>query len=154
MNNYWMGKITRKSSQGLAIALLALPVGFQTVHAAEVKINVTTETQAKSRVGCALFKEDVGFPMDLSDAEQMWQEPQDGKASCVFENLTAGNYAVAVFQDLNGNDVVDRNFWGVPQEPWAVSNNVRHRFREPSFAESQFKLTSDQPMTLDLTIKK
>lgn len=148
-----MGKTIKSYSQRLAVALLALPVGFQPVYAAEVQVNVTTNATAKGRVGCALFKEDVGFPLDLSDAEQMWQEPQEGKASCVFENLTAGNYAVAVFQDLNGNDVVDRNFWGIPKEPWAVSNNVRHRFREPSFSESQFKLTSDQPMTLDLTIK-
>lgn len=154
MSNNWMDKLVQAASPRFTVGLLLLLAGSQRANAAEVKVNVATDAAAQGRVGCALFKENVGFPMDLSDALQMWQEPVDGKASCIFSDLTAGVYAVAVFQDLNGNDVVDRNFFGIPQEPWAVSNNVRHRFREPSFSESQFKLTTDQPITLDLTIKK
>jgi uncharacterized protein (DUF2141 family) len=154
MNSYGIKKIVRVASQGLAVGLLALLPGLQHVYAGEVKVNVTADAKAKGRVGCALFKADGGFPMDLSEAVQMWQEPLNGKASCIFSGLSTGLYAVAVFQDLNGNNVVDRNFFGVPQEPWAVSKNVRHRFREPNFSESQFKLATGQPMTLDLTIKK
>ncbi len=154
MSNYWMNKLALGASQWFAVGALALLSGLPTAYAAEVKVNVATDASAKGRVGCALFKGDGGFPMDLSDAVQMWQKPLNGTASCVFSELTGGSYAVAVFQDLNNNNIVDRNFFGIPQEPWAVSNNIRHRFREPNFSESQFNLSKGQSITLNLTVKR
>lgn len=46
--------------------------------------------------------------------------------------LPEGDYAVAVYQDMNGNRQLDRWFGLVPREPYGFSNDVG-RFGPPSF---------------------
>lgn len=38
-----------------------------------------------------------------------------------------GSYAIAVFHDLNGNGRLDRNFIGLPSEPYGFSNGTGRR---------------------------
>ena len=52
--------------------------------------------------------------------------------------LPPGEWAIAVTQDLNENDLVDRNLIGIPTEPFALSNNVHPRFRVPTFDDCKF----------------
>jgi uncharacterized protein (DUF2141 family) len=49
-----------------------------------------------------------------------------------FEGLKPGSYAVAVYQDANGNGELDRVPPGLPIEPYGFSNDVG-RFGPPSF---------------------
>lgn len=56
--------------------------------------------------------------------------------SCTLPPLPYGTYAIAVFHDLNGNGQLDRNALGVPTEPYGFSNDVRSKWRAPSFSEA------------------
>ena len=49
------------------------------------------------------------------------------------KGLPAGDYAVVVVHDRNGNHDMDSNFLGMPKEPYAFSNNARALFGAPSF---------------------
>jgi uncharacterized protein (DUF2141 family) len=42
---------------------------------------------------------------------------------------------VIVFHDENGNGRLDKNFWGVPTEPYGFSNNAVGTLGAPRFAE-------------------
>lgn len=55
--------------------------------------------------------------------------------------LAPGEWAIAVTQDLNENDLVDRNMLGIPTEPFALSNNVHPRFRVPTFDDCKFSIS-------------
>ncbi|GGG27896.1 DUF2141 domain-containing protein [Hymenobacter glacieicola] len=57
--------------------------------------------------------------------------------------LPAGEWAVAITQDTNNNDKLDKNFMGIPTEPFAFSNNVRPRLAPPDFNDCKF--TVDGP---------
>ena len=50
-----------------------------------------------------------------------------GRSSSGSENVKPGNYAIAVFHDLNGNGKLDRNLIGLPSEPYGFSNDVGRR---------------------------
>lgn len=52
--------------------------------------------------------------------------------------LLKGEWAVAITQDLNNNDKLDKNFIGIPTEPYAFSNNVRPTIAAPDFNECKF----------------
>ncbi|WP_185816781.1 DUF2141 domain-containing protein [Hymenobacter metallilatus] len=52
--------------------------------------------------------------------------------------LPPGDWAVAITQDVNNNDKLDKNMMGIPTEPFAFSNNVRPRFAPPAFDECKF----------------
>ncbi|WP_409567567.1 DUF2141 domain-containing protein [Methylobacterium sp. J-030] len=56
-----------------------------------------------------------------------------------FQGVPAGTYAVAAYQDANGNGRLDRTGLGLPLEPYGFSGAVRRRAR-PDFAEAAFSL--------------
>ena len=59
--------------------------------------------------------------------------------SVIFDDVAPGTYAVAAFQDENGNGVVDRTGLGLPVEPYGLTEGAGRRAR-PSFAEAAFFL--------------
>lgn len=62
-----------------------------------------------------------------------------GRTKVVYPiQLPPGEWAIALTQDLNENDLVDRNMVGIPTEPFALSNNVKPRFRVPTFDDCKF----------------
>lgn len=56
-------------------------------------------------------------------------------------DLTNGDWAVAITQDTNNNDKLDKNMMGIPTEPFAFSNNVRPRFSPPDFDDCKFTVS-------------
>lgn len=64
-----------------------------------------------------------------------------GVTQLTFTDLKAGPYGIVVFQDLNGNEILDRNMLGAPNEPFGFSNNPTIRFSAPKFDE--FKIDFD-----------
>ena len=59
-----------------------------------------------------------------------------------------GEYAVAVHHDANANGRVDTNFFGVPKEGYAVTNDPRPRFRAPLFAEASVVVSRDTTLVV------
>jgi len=55
--------------------------------------------------------------------------------------LAPGEWAVALTQDTNNNDKLDKNMLGIPTEPYAFSNNVRPRMAAPKFEECKFTVS-------------
>jgi len=55
--------------------------------------------------------------------------------------LAHGEWAVAITQDTNNNDKLDKNFLGIPTEPFAFSNNVRPKLSPPAFEDCKFTVT-------------
>ncbi len=60
------------------------------------------------------------------------------------DNLPPGEYALAVFHDVNGNNHLDTNFLGVPTEPFAFSRGKMRTFGPPSFKDCVLSIRSDQ----------
>ncbi|NQT62430.1 MAG: DUF2141 domain-containing protein [Candidatus Marinimicrobia bacterium] len=79
---------------------------------------------------------------------------RDIKATHKFENIPVGKYAIAVFQDVNGDDKLNRTIYGQPTEPYAFSNNVFGRFGPPKFAEVSFSVESDANSKLVIHLKE
>lgn len=70
-------------------------------------------------------------------------KPQGKSEFTLPVDLPRGEWAVAITQDLNNNDKIDKNFLGIPTEPYAFSNNVRPTVAAPGFDECKF--TVDEP---------
>jgi len=66
-------------------------------------------------------------------------------------DVEPGIYAVAVHHDANANGKVDKNFFGVPREGYAISNDPRARLRPPRFSEAQVAITRDTTLTLHMS---
>jgi uncharacterized protein (DUF2141 family) len=64
--------------------------------------------------------------------------------------LPPGEYALSLFQDMNGNRRLDTNFLGIPQEASGSSNNPPTRWGPPKFRDALVTV-GDAP--LDLSIR-
>lgn len=75
---------------------------------------------------------------DAKAAAKMRVKPatDNQTAECRFAGVSPGPFAVAVSVDVNGNQKPDKNFLGIPTEPWGVSNNIRPGMRAPRFDEA------------------
>jgi uncharacterized protein (DUF2141 family) len=143
------------------IFFLALALTPASVAAAgELTVAVTgaaapkTQTGGKGEVGCALYRSEEGFPMDSTKAAQRVWLPAVGEVvECRFADVPPGPFAVAVSVDLNGNRKTDKNFLGIPTEPWGVSGNVRPAMRAPRFAEAKGMMTAEN-LRIEVKVSK
>lgn len=62
-----------------------------------------------------------------------------GRIQFTFQGVPAGTYAVAAYQDANGNGRLDRTGLGLPLESYGFSGAAGRRAR-PDFAEAAFSL--------------
>jgi uncharacterized protein (DUF2141 family) len=60
-----------------------------------------------------------------------------------FTDLKPGEYAVAAFQDRNGNGRLDTNFAKTPLEPWGMSNDPRPQKRAPTFDDAKITVPAE-----------
>lgn len=54
-----------------------------------------------------------------------------------------GDYAIAVYHDENANKTFDKGAFGLPAEPWGISNNPKVRFGPPHVEEALFPVDAD-----------
>ncbi len=125
---------------GLALASPAL--------AGDLIVQVTNVREVKGEIACALHRNGSAFPSGYKGVSIQWQRPNLSGVTCRFPNLAAGDYAVAILHDLNGNRAPDTNIVGMPVEDWGVSNNIRHSFRPPNFNEAKFEIAATGSRTI------
>ena len=116
----------------------------------ELTLTISNIKQLEGRIEIGLF--DVGGRF-LEEGQAYKTVSFDVKANSetiVIKNLPKGNYAVSLYHDKNSNGKCDRNFLGIPKEPYAFSNNFKPKFSAPTFKDCEFDLTSNQSMEIML----
>jgi uncharacterized protein (DUF2141 family) len=95
------------------------------------------------RVG--IFASANGFPEAAN--VKFYKEFKSGASSIsegTLNDVPFGTYALAVYQDVNNNKKLDVNLFGYPTEPFGFSNNIRPKFKAPSFEACKFEYNSNK----------
>jgi uncharacterized protein (DUF2141 family) len=102
-----------------------------------IVLNVAVDS-GKGRVLCGLYERSGWLKRPLKGSVATIR----GRvAACRFGELKPGTYAAGAFQDENSNGRLDRNFMGLPKEPWCVSRGPRGTVGPPSFGAASFSLS-------------
>jgi len=75
------------------------------------------------------------------------------KAQIIFENVPAGSYGIASFQDIDGSEDLSKNFLGIPKEPMGFSRNPRIRFGPPDFEDVKITIRSNETVQITINMK-
>jgi uncharacterized protein (DUF2141 family) len=134
----------------LLIALTAAPLAAQDAATGAIEVEIPDLRSAKGSVRCGLFATAKGFP-DVPPSRSVVVTVRAKQATCAFKDVPAGQYAVSLFHDEDNDGELDKNFLGVPQESYGVSNNKTYAMSAPKYNESAFKLAAGE--TKRLTIK-
>ncbi len=102
-----------------------------------LNIRVDGLKNQKGKICLSIFSSSQGFPSNSKRALKaqclkVTQTPQ----TVTFPNLKAGNYAVAIFHDANGDNNLNSNALGIPTEGFGFSQNPRIRTGAPKFGDS------------------
>lgn len=130
----------------LAALLLAADEGTLSVRLVELKND-------DGKVLCTLYTSEKGFPSVSADAAQTTSCTAKSKAAtCAFDAVPAGTYAVACIHDENSNGKLDTGLFGIPKEGVAVSNNAKGFMGPPKYEDAKFTY-SGAATTLPLKMK-
>lgn len=119
-----------------------------------VRVNVI-QSEKKGEIGIALYENKKGYPTHLEHAyEPAWIPVQKGTetADHVFEGLPAGDYAVSVVHDENGNRKIDRSTLGFPKEGVGFSNGQKVKLSAPDFDDCKFLLSEGENKSIAITL--
>ncbi|MBX3272718.1 MAG: DUF2141 domain-containing protein [Sandaracinaceae bacterium] len=99
----------------------------------------------RGRVFCALWRGREGYPTRRQHAvgQAMDRTIVNRRAICTFEDVSPGEYAVAVFHDENANNDLDRNIFGIPSEGTGASNDAHNPFGPPGYDDARFQYPVD-----------
>lgn len=59
----------------------------------------------------------------------------NGKAQIIFENIPLGKIALGSYHDVDSDEEYDKNWIGLPAEPYAFSKPPVNNWRKPRFEE-------------------
>ena len=117
----------------LASTLLFLGMNRPAAGSMELAINDVEHNYGTLWIG--LYASEEAF-LDKDQAHLEAIKVKDFKEKRIYLNdLDYGDYAVALFHDLNNNGELDVNWLGVPEEPFAFSRPISSKWRLPKFSE-------------------
>ena len=107
---------------------------------ARIEAAATNLRNSNGSFACSLYNSAKGFPKtDDSVVGNSRVKIKDGQATCVFNNMKPGVYAVVAMHDENGDGKMDYNFLGIPIEGYGFSNGATATFGPPSFDAAKFQ---------------
>lgn len=129
---------------------LAAALGAAASDEASLTVQVEGLETPQGAVMMALF--DAPDAWDGGEAVAGQRVAVDGSSVTVeFGALPAGDYAIRMYHDVDGDGELDMNLMGIPSEPFGFSNNARGRFGPASWDDAVFTLApGENTHALDL----
>lgn len=141
---------------GLSLAMVAMAAGAASAQPGQPGIHVEIMGIRNSigAVACALFGSPEGFPAEFVRfaTNLMMVKVRAAKATCSFEDIAPGRYALAVIHDENRDGELETNWMGVPQEGYGFSNNAKGTLGAPSFEKAGFAYNG-QSLQMAITLQ-
>lgn len=130
------------------IALLVLLCSIQSAEE-EYVIDLKYISEEECNVHLAVYK---GVPNFLSqDKAYMGLYLENGQTEAqirIPKHLK--EIAIAAYHDCNENRIFDLNIIGIPKESYAITNNCRAKWREPTFDEAKIDPSKHQKLEFTL----
>lgn len=131
------------------VAVLLCSVALKAA-AEDLTVEVQHVTPNGGPVMVALYDKVADFPDPSKGVAGQSVEASGDSAVATFHGLATGSYAVAVYQDLNRNGRFDKNFLGLPTEPYGFSRDARGSLGPPSFEAAAVEIPATAKVVIHL----
>ena len=153
-----MGRVVRHPIGGMLAGLVLAVLGFGPATAQQaaalpvadcaddgrshpIVITVTDIQKASGSITVYLYDDRPDAFLDGEQKVLKQRFPaQLGEVVVCVPAPRPGTYAVALYHDVNANTDFDRNFLGLPTEPFGISNNPRLALSRPDHADAAFSV--------------
>ena len=138
----------------LALLITVLFLGA-TIYAQNGQVDVTvTGIDAKKGgiVKIGIYKKD-GFPSVGKEITGKDVKVTENIVTVALNDIPAGRYAIAVFQDKNSDGKLNTNLFGSPSEPYGFSNNKYGMFGPPDFEDVSFLMENGKTISITINLE-
>ena len=98
-----------------------------------ITITVNNIDEAKGNVEISLYNQAEAFPHTKGRYKTGSAKVSGNSVTYQFKNVPKGDYAIALYHDVNANGEMDKNIFGIPKEPYGFSNNIVPKMSAPNF---------------------
>lgn len=109
-----------------------------------LKVLVKDLLSETATVDIRVYNTAEGFLQDGGAIATYRFKPKNGVAELFIEDLKYGVYAMAIYQDLDESGKIGKNLVGIPNEPFAVSNDVKPGLGAPPFEACSFNYSEKE----------
>ena len=134
----------------MKILTLALLLFFSGEKNHSLSINISGIKEIKGSLYIAIFRPIDSFPVFGRQFKGLVKQVKGTSQIITFNELPPGIYSIAVYHDINKNNVLDKNLLGIPTEIYGFSNNARRNFSAPSFQEAKIILNKNMKIAIEL----
>lgn len=130
-----------KISVLVLISVFLFSTSFKSSEMHTIKVQLKNIKAHKGTAYVNLYIE-KGFPK--SD-QQIQRKSVKVNSNTTFVTFLVpnGEYAIAMYHDVNDNDKMDKNWVGYPLEPYGFSKNFKPTISEPDFSDCKFTVKSN-----------
>ncbi len=111
-------------------------------------ITVTIKGSDQGEIFASLFTKPGNADIHFTDTDaiRQWrgQPNADGTISFAISDINDGIYAIAAFQDQDGDGALSSNIVGMPTEKYGFSNDARGYFGPPDFKNAAFQIENNR----------
>ena len=122
--------------------LVFIAISFLSFSDAEVTGSMIIEFPSinpnKGMVEVSVYDKSEAFLVKDQFIQKKRAQIIDCKAQLIFENIPFGKIAVGSYHDIDADETYDKNFIGLPVEPYAFSKKPTCNWRKPRFEEVSF----------------
>ena len=112
----------------------------QDVKLQDIVVNVSNLNSNQGKVFVAIFDSESSFLK--KGIKSLQSEVNDNACSVIFKDIPESVYAISMYHDENDNDVMDKNFMGIPKEDYGCSNNAKGFMGPPKWQDAKFELNN------------
>ena len=140
----------KKFRLSLIVINLILFVSIAYAQTGTIIVEILGIKGTEGQISIGLYTSEEGFPETEKSYKGITAKVTGEKAVAAFQDVPAGTYAIAVFQDTNSNGKLDKNFFGIPKEGYAFSNNVFGTFGPPDFKDASFEFDGNKTVKIKM----
>lgn len=125
------------------VFIIVLIISAFSLHAQECTIKIKAEgfNSSKGDAIIRVFNQKKGFPKNEANAYKVIKCKVSNKQCNASLSIPAGNYAIAIIHDENRNNILDKNWVGMPIESIGLSNF--DKIGKPSFDKSKVSISKN-----------
>jgi uncharacterized protein (DUF2141 family) len=126
--------------------------GTNSKQTGQLQVTIVGLENDGGKVMVGLFASKEDYTGDKAPFKGCSVEIRGRKAECTFAGILYGTYAIKAFHDKNGNGKLDKNFMGIPNEPYGFSNNARAEFGPAKWDDAKFTINAKN-MRMEITVR-
>ncbi|CJL63736.1 Uncharacterized protein conserved in bacteria [Streptococcus pneumoniae] len=138
--------------KALSITGLALALLIPAAQAQELQVTLSGLQHDRGQVAVAVFADAKSFRKDDQAFAAQKAKAEAGTVTVTFDDVPPGRYAVLAYHDENDNGRLDLRFGMIPVEGYGLSNNPKV-MGPPSYEDSAFDVTADEPARIELKMR-